>query len=117
MATKSEWRLAASLDPNKIYDKGKWQANIFQGIFPTHDKAEDGFAGTAPVKSYKANKYGVYDMAGNVWEWTLGSDGKGYIMGGSFLCGDHCRGFDPQRSIELDPQTSSDHIGFRCVKN
>jgi arylsulfatase A-like enzyme len=117
LATKSEWRLAASIDPNKIYAKGRWQANIFQGIFPSHDNAEDGFAGTAPVKSYKANKYGVYDMAGNVWEWTLGSDGKGYIMGGSFLCGDHCRGFDPQRSIEVDPQTSSDHIGFRCVKN
>lgn len=48
---------------------GKAQANTFQGKFPTSDSGEDGYRGTAPVASYPPNGFGVYDLAGNVWEW------------------------------------------------
>jgi formylglycine-generating enzyme required for sulfatase activity len=48
---------------------GRFQANTFQGHFPDRNTAEDGFSGTAPVASFPPNGYGLYDMAGNVWEW------------------------------------------------
>jgi formylglycine-generating enzyme required for sulfatase activity len=49
---------------------GQWMANTFQGHFPDRDSADDGWKGLAPVASYAPNAYGLFDVAGNVWEWV-----------------------------------------------
>ena len=78
--TEAEWEFAArgglSGKPyawgDELKPGGKWMANIYQGEFPVQgkDTAEDGFVGIAPVRQYPPNGYGLYDVAGNVWEWT-----------------------------------------------
>lgn len=77
LPTEAEWEWAArGGQQNAIYpwgnepvDAGKPKANSWQGEFPTDNTLRDGFYGTAPVQSFAPNGYGLYDMAGNVWEW------------------------------------------------
>jgi len=75
LPTEAEWEFAArgGLDgkANVWGDEpiSPARANTWQGHFPDRDTAEDGFAGPSPVGSFPANGYGLYDMAGNVWEW------------------------------------------------
>jgi sulfatase modifying factor 1 len=78
LATEAEWEFAArgGLDGKPFVwgdehkPKGRIPANTWQGEFPWQNTLEDGFLGTAPVKSFPPNGYGLFDMAGNVWEWT-----------------------------------------------
>lgn len=68
LPTEAEWELAAHDPTGHRIDQV--MSNTFQGDFPFNDKAEDGFAGTAPVKSYPPDNRGLFDLIGNVWEWT-----------------------------------------------
>lgn len=129
LPTAEEWDMAAGPEPPP--------GNIWQGIFPFQDEGTDGYqARVAPVGSFPPNQYGLYDMAGNVWEWTqtrldgnrqgtafiegqpaIDSIGGGRIIkGGSFLCDYNvCSGFIPSR-YQVTPEDSGlNHLGFRCV--
>jgi sulfatase modifying factor 1 len=158
LPTEAEWEYAMrggknnAMYPwgNEKTEQGEHLANHLQGEFPYFNTKADGFDRTAPVKSFPANGYGLYDMAGNVWEWTndwysnlyyqsLKLDGgiadnpqgpgtsfeeqnnyekKKAIRGGSFLCHDlWCSGFRNSRRMRNTPDTSMEHVGFRCVRD
>jgi sulfatase modifying factor 1 len=78
LPTEAEWEFAARgglagkpfVWGDDFRPQGKWMANTHQGHFPDTDSGEDGYRGIAPVAQFPANGYGLYDMAGNVWQWT-----------------------------------------------
>jgi formylglycine-generating enzyme len=78
LPTEAEWEFAARgglagkpfVWGDEFRPHGKWMANTHQGQFPVKDTGEDGFVGIAPVAQFPPNNYGLYDMAGNVWQWT-----------------------------------------------
>jgi formylglycine-generating enzyme len=78
LPTEAEWELAArgGLDGaefawgDELNPDGRWMANTWQGEFPIQNTMQDGYEGTSPVGRYPPNGHGLYDMIGNVWEWT-----------------------------------------------
>ena len=141
---EAEWEYAArgGLDQatytwgDEFAPKGRMMANTWQGEFPWQNLLHDRDEGTSPVETYSPNGYGLFDMAGNVWEWTAddftqqavhmccaprrdAADerfARKVIKGGSHLCApNYCLRYRPaaRQAETLDSTTS--HIGFRCV--
>lgn len=130
LPTEVEWEYAASLG---LFDRddplsgmrgtaGTARANIWTGFFPVQNTGADGFEGIAPVGCFEPGLTGLYDMIGNVWEWTESPVGRDVpritIKGGSYLCSDtFCRRYRVAARDSMEPDFSSSHVGFRILKD
>lgn len=129
LPTEAQWEFAAraGLDGARYEwgderpDPAAPRANTWQGVFPAIDAGDDGYrARTAPVACYPASRFGLYDMTGNVWEWTAdryAPDPRSHLIkGGSFLCADNfCHRYRPSARQGGPPDTGASHVGFRTV--
>jgi sulfatase modifying factor 1 len=145
LPTEAEWEYAArgGLESNRfawgdqLTSNGRWNCNIWQGQFPEVNTLDDGFLTTAPVKSFRPNGYGLWNTAGNVWEWcedwfsptyyagspsvspTGPATGEERVMrGGSYLCHDsYCHRYRVGARSSNMPDSFSGNLGFRCAND
>jgi formylglycine-generating enzyme required for sulfatase activity len=121
LPSEEQWELAAATggaDRNTPIVDGKPQANYYQGVFPVRDMGTDGFTSRAPVACFPADRHGVHDLIGNVWEWTTAAapGDANVIKGGSFLCAaNYCARYRPAARQFQERSLGTDHIGFRLI--
>lgn len=143
LPTEAEWERAArgGLEGKRfpwgdeLTPDGQHRCNIWQGDFPRCNTGEDGYLATAPVDEFEPNGHGLYNTAGNVWEWCAdwfspdhhidgprenphGPSGgtKKVIRGGSYLCHrSYCNRYRVAARTSSTPDSSTGHTGFRCV--